>query len=354
MTSSSVLSAERRADHVLPLLRPSPQVRTLAARFLLVAAAVGIACAAPVTRLWPDVTRQTAFAPLLTCFVGILPVLLLRARPDPGAPDIHDRQVDYLVGLPLLGVAVFVSTAMPTRFGSAFLTEHMDLLVIPAFVAGGVALTFGLRALWRIHLPLVALSAVIALLISGLAARSAAVLDDAGRAVAKQFGVPPEVFIPGADGASIEPATPSGLLTGATGVLAAIVLVVFAALSGSGWRSAALRAGTMGMSWLALTAVRVAIASTAPDGPVRSAVDGTGDLFSLVVLLCVLSALAWPRSGGDLRHRWIELRPTGRAPVAKAGTALLVLGLVAALLAGIDYMNTAGPWLLDETGTDRG
>jgi dolichol-phosphate mannosyltransferase len=354
MTSSSLAGGEHRTRHVFLSIRPSPQVRTLAARVLLVSAAVGIASAAPVARLWPEVPRQTAFAPLLTCLVGVLPVLLLRARPDRGAPDIHDRQVDYLVGLPLLGMAVFVSTAMPARFGPAFQADHMDLLVVPAFLAGAVALTFGLRALWRIRLPLVALSVVIVLLISGLAVRSAAAFDDGGRALAQWFAVPPEVFNPGADGASIDPATPSGLLTGATGVLAAIVLVVFAALSGSGWRSAALRAGTMGLTWLALTSLRVVIALTAPEGPVRSAMDGTGDLLSLVVLLCVLGVLARPRSGGEVHQRWFELQPTGRAPVGRAGAALLLLGLVAALLAGIDYMNAAGPWLPNETGTDRG
>jgi len=73
----------------------------------------------------------------------------LRARPMRPEPLIHDRQVDYIVGVPLLVAALAVNLLMPRRLSTLFWVWRIDLFTLPFFVAGAVALLFGVRVLWR-------------------------------------------------------------------------------------------------------------------------------------------------------------------------------------------------------------
>src|SRR3981081_4523845 len=75
-------------------------------------------------------------------------------------PDIHDRQLDYIVGIPLVVGAVAIAYALPARLSTMFWVWRIDLLSLPLFAAGTVALVFGVRALWRMR-------AAIALLLLG-------------------------------------------------------------------------------------------------------------------------------------------------------------------------------------------
>src|SRR6202035_1561837 len=68
------------------------------------------------------------------------------ARPE---PEIHDRQTDYIVGIPLMGAALAVNYLLPAKLSAMFWVWRIDLLTLPCFVAGAVALIFGLRVLWR-------------------------------------------------------------------------------------------------------------------------------------------------------------------------------------------------------------
>ncbi len=87
-------------------------------------------------------------------YISMVPVIALglaaiHARPMKPEPAIHDRQADYIVGLPLILAALAVNYAMPARLSAMFWVWRIDLLTLPFFVAGAVAIIFGLRVLWR-------------------------------------------------------------------------------------------------------------------------------------------------------------------------------------------------------------
>jgi exosortase/archaeosortase family protein len=89
-------------------------------------------------------------------YLGLVPgialaLALLRAVPGPEEPNIHDRQLDYIVGFPLLLMALLVAWALPIQQSTFFWLWRIDLLSLPMFVAGVVAIVFGVRALWRIR-----------------------------------------------------------------------------------------------------------------------------------------------------------------------------------------------------------
>ncbi|HYM96278.1 MAG TPA: hypothetical protein VET26_03170, partial [Candidatus Sulfotelmatobacter sp.] len=69
-------------------------------------------------------------------------------------PDIHDRYLDYIVGLGLLGLSTAVMLFLPGALSIFFWSWRLDLLVVPFFVAGSLALLGGSRALWRFRIPL--------------------------------------------------------------------------------------------------------------------------------------------------------------------------------------------------------
>lgn len=87
-------------------------------------------------------------------YIGLVPAIALalaatRARPQRAEAAIHDRQVDYIVGLPLIASALIIELTLPNKLSAMFWVWRIDLLSLPLFVAGAVALIFGTRVLWR-------------------------------------------------------------------------------------------------------------------------------------------------------------------------------------------------------------
>jgi exosortase/archaeosortase family protein len=87
-------------------------------------------------------------------YVGLVPVFALAlagayVRPKPNEPDIYDRQLDYIVGLPLLIVAAAITMLLPHHMSATYWQWRVDLLAVPLFVAGLLAIVFGVRVLWR-------------------------------------------------------------------------------------------------------------------------------------------------------------------------------------------------------------
>jgi exosortase/archaeosortase family protein len=120
------------------------------------AAAIGLVVVAfhySLATLIGTVKDQTPLA-----YLGLVPIiaLLLAAamlHEEYHEPSIHDRQVDYIIGIPLLLAALALNIFMPVRMSSIFWLYRMDLLALPIFAAGTVALVFGVRALWRLRVP---------------------------------------------------------------------------------------------------------------------------------------------------------------------------------------------------------
>jgi exosortase/archaeosortase family protein len=92
-------------------------------------------------------------------YVSLVPAIALalaaiRARPVKSEPAIHDRLVDYTVGLPLMAVAIATNLLLPSRWSTMFWVYRVDLFTLPFFVAGAVAIIFGVRVMWRQKLAL--------------------------------------------------------------------------------------------------------------------------------------------------------------------------------------------------------
>jgi exosortase/archaeosortase family protein len=83
-------------------------------------------------------------------YLGLVPLIALaigaaRARPRVGEPEVHDRYLDRILGLPLVGVSVLAMFVLPSRMSTFFWLWRIDLLILPFFVAGTVILLFGTR-----------------------------------------------------------------------------------------------------------------------------------------------------------------------------------------------------------------
>lgn len=87
-------------------------------------------------------------------YIGLVPLLALglawvRRQPRTAEPPIHDRQLDYLIGVPLIAAAMVMAYVLPGHLGDMYWVNRIDLVSLPFFVAGVVVLLFGTRVLWR-------------------------------------------------------------------------------------------------------------------------------------------------------------------------------------------------------------
>lgn len=92
-------------------------------------------------------------------YLGLVPLIALglaalRSRPSATEPQIYDRQVDYIVGVPLMLSAVAINLLLPKRLSAMFWIWRIDLLSFPFFVAGVATVVFGIRAVWRQRLAI--------------------------------------------------------------------------------------------------------------------------------------------------------------------------------------------------------
>lgn len=75
--------------------------------------------------------------------------LAFASRHRSAGADIHDRQVDWIIGITLCGAALLANLVLPEHLSTDFWSWRIDLLTMPAFVAGVVCLLFGVRTLWK-------------------------------------------------------------------------------------------------------------------------------------------------------------------------------------------------------------
>ena len=130
-----------------------PDAVTACLRVALVAALCAVAYNFSLSTLLRDLTVQTPLA-----YLGLVPIIALVVclvrYLDGDDLDIHDRYLDYIVGLPLLALALAVVLFVPARYSTFFWLWRVDLISLPIFAAGAVALGLGARTLWRLKLPL--------------------------------------------------------------------------------------------------------------------------------------------------------------------------------------------------------
>jgi exosortase/archaeosortase family protein len=93
-------------------------------------------------------------------YLGLVPLIALmlavaRALQSRDGIDIHDRYLDWIVGLPLVATAVVIIAIVPGHLSTYFWLWRLDLVSLPLFVAGAISLALGARALWRLRIPVV-------------------------------------------------------------------------------------------------------------------------------------------------------------------------------------------------------
>ena len=86
--------------------------------------------------------------------VGLVPLIagglaFALRQPRRADPPIQDRQLDYIIGVPLISIALCINEFLPRQESVLFWVRRMDLISLPLFVAGAVTLIFGTRILWR-------------------------------------------------------------------------------------------------------------------------------------------------------------------------------------------------------------
>src|SRR5260221_1402033 len=91
-------------------------------------------------------------------YLGLIPLIsllliALRVLAPISELDIHDRYLDYIIGVPLLVIAIAIVMLAPAWLSSLFWLWRLDLVSLPIFVAGAISIMFGSRALWRLRLP---------------------------------------------------------------------------------------------------------------------------------------------------------------------------------------------------------
>lgn len=134
-----------------PEIAPGPDLdrRRTATRTVVALLIVAFTYQASFWSLLRGVTVDTPLA-----YLGLVPLIAAAlgyrlAAPQPGEPEIHDRHIDRIVGIPLIAVAMFALIVLPARMSTMYWLWRIDLLTLPFFVAGVVALLFGIRTLWR-------------------------------------------------------------------------------------------------------------------------------------------------------------------------------------------------------------
>jgi exosortase/archaeosortase family protein len=94
-----------------------------------------------------------AYLPLLPLFTLWTVWTLVGAYQGRSAP-IQDRQVDLLIGIPILVASLLLITVVPAVWSTYYWTERPDVISLALFVSAGVILLFGFNWFWRLRAPL--------------------------------------------------------------------------------------------------------------------------------------------------------------------------------------------------------
>lgn len=371
-----VTRRERRLARAARPVRTPPlgrEERITALRVLAFLAIVTLAYHYSLRTLLRSVSVETPLA-----YLGLVPLIALalaavRRAPAPHEPSIHDRQVDYIVGIPLLVAALAINLLLPIRLSTMFWVWRVDLVSLPLFVAGAIALIFGVRTLWRQRLPVVFLlfawpfPYTMVLLrwldtftnVTLVGVRSGLHVLDVARAVPGSDG---SMFIVGSGPERFRLSVASAC-SGVNGMVGfVLVSVAFASLvGGSRWRKVAWLASGLVCIWLMNVGRILAIFFAGNLWGERAAVEGLHPYLGLVTfnLGVVVMLLSMRRFGlefrGGTRTDGAPAPPPD--PVARPRRAVprtrLAIATVAAFGIGLAAIN-AGYRSYDLVASDLG
>jgi exosortase/archaeosortase family protein len=87
-----------------------------------------------------------ALVPLIAVLLGAI-----NFRLEPKLRPIHDRQVDWIIGILLISIAGAIDFLLPSAYTTDFWQHRIDLIGLPFFTAGVIALLYGSRRLWALR-----------------------------------------------------------------------------------------------------------------------------------------------------------------------------------------------------------
>lgn len=308
---------------------------------LLVAAAYGYSLFTLAQAMGQE--TPLAYLGLVPCMALLLGFGVLH-RPY-GQTEIHDRYVDYIVGLTLLGAALGLLLLGPVFLSTFFWLWRLDLLSLPLFVAGAITLCFGIRMSWRLRLPIsflwLAWPPLYSFFLNSFLGDTSQLTLGALRGVIRVIPLATPAVIGDGSIFVLQHGTQSftvsvaSACSGVNSVLGFLLvgLVAQAFVSGPRWRKAAWLVGGMAVIW-GLDVLRILL--------IFASADMVGEGFAVDVLhpvvgLCFFSlgllAMLWvmPRLGLRVLS-WSPRAPQlGRAPrpVRRAGVALLLCAVAA-------------------------
>jgi exosortase len=326
--------------------------RHLGARLAVVAVATTAAYRYTLSTLLAGLSLDSPLA-----YLGLVPVLSLALavvvlrRPNDDH-DIHDRQVDLLVGLPLIGIALLLMLVLPQRLDSEFWLWRLDVLSLPLFAAGLVAVLMGTRMMWRLRAPLAFLLVAWPVPWSRLLERlDPALLSSTTSALRGLTSLLPvaQPYGSGGDGGMFEVTTQQGSFVvtvasacaGASSTLGFLLLGSAALLVARGSRRGKfLWLGTgLIVAWTANLVRIVVLLAVGHWRGQHVAIDVVHPVLgtALFAATSVLMVLLLPRFGLTLRPPDVLARPsrakTGLLASRPATRGALVLGLVVATVA---------------------
>lgn len=123
-------------------------------RAIVTVALVVLAYHYSLVSLGRGLTAQTPLAYLALVPAMALGLAWVTWSTQPARRTIHDRQVDLIIGAGLLGIAVTLLALLPETLDARFWLYRVDLLTMPLFVGGLVALLYGVPQLWAMRLPI--------------------------------------------------------------------------------------------------------------------------------------------------------------------------------------------------------
>ena len=117
--------------------------------------ATGIAFATSLAGLFAGFPARLTLGALgLVPLISLLLAVAITVRRQRPEPDIHDRYLDYILGLALLSAATAAMWFLPGSMSIFFWSWRLDMVWLPVFAAGAITLVCGARALWRYRVPI--------------------------------------------------------------------------------------------------------------------------------------------------------------------------------------------------------
>ncbi len=312
-----------------------------------------------------------AYLPLLPFFsIGI--ALFTAHRYRNISAGIRDRQIDFLVGIPMIVFAMLLITIVPALASTYYWSNRPDVLSMAFFVGGLIAIFYGINWLWRLKASLVFLVLMWpALYLTIMPGVMQSFTDATNNALAKVVHVLPlGVSLTSSPGIlSVHQASGTPLsvsvgtaCSGADSVLGFLLIgaAILTAVGGSGRRKLVWMVVGLGLTFVVNVLRLTSILALASAGHPDLALGGYHAVIGLVLFTLVIAAMMrllppfglHPRPDVVVSGRSSRLAPSAASPAATLRRRRIVIGMMAALALLVGLANHGlAPYAAFQDGT---